>query len=108
MTTLSDIKQAIRDAQAGGEGWCATLEARHSPEAWVQWLRGDINASCPASERPALAHFTEVEFQPGQYISGYLAVTTPEEIADWIDDYFRRVLGAPGDYAVGVNLEQME
>lgn len=108
MTALSDIQAGIADAQGRGEGWCATIEARSSAELWVQWLRGDINAACPASERPALTQITEIEFQPGQYYSANLALTSPEEIAPWIDDYFQRILGAPAGYEVTISLEQMD
>jgi hypothetical protein len=109
---ISAIAPFVREAIAGGPGWCATFEVSGEPSQWVQFKGGVINAAYPHSASPEffirkLGAFQLQEVQLGQFLMGELLCEDARLVAAWIDSYFTFVLACAPDYPVDASIERM-
>ena len=100
-TTLQLIEAAVREINNGDEDSFGTLIVQHAEDRWLQYAPGAINAAYPFSDAPerrlvALPFDEMIEWTPKNFLTIELN-RPPEELAAWIDGYFKEVLGCdPG------------
>lgn len=111
MSQLALIEAAVREIDnAGPDDAFGTLEVEGRAEHWVQYLPSNINAAYPFKGEPHVL-LAELPFDAmiEWEAEGFLAVVLerpPEQVAAWIDRYFREVLGAKADYKLTWKREQ--
>jgi hypothetical protein len=109
--TLALIEAAVREINdAGTEDAFGTFEVEGEPNLWLQYLPGNINAAYPFKQAPEamlaeLKFDGVIEWKPEEFAAVEL-VRPPEQLAVWIDRYFREILNCPPDYALTWRREQ--
>jgi len=101
-STLALIEAAVREIDAGEHDSFGTLEVPGAADRWVQYMPGNVNAVYPFTDAPEarlgeLAFDDMIEWKPGEFLAVEL-FRPPEQLAAWIDRYFREVLGCAPDY----------
>lgn len=110
MTPLELIEAAVREINAGNDDSFGTFEVKGNEERWLQYLQGNINAVYPSAAAPeaylATLPFDDmIEWRPNNFLAVVLN-KPPEEVAVWIDRYFREVLRCEPDYQLTWRREQ--
>lgn len=111
MTRLALIEAAVREIDgAGRDDAFGTFEVEREPNLWLQYLPGSINAAYPFKQTPEvilaeLPFDGMIEWKPEEFLSVELT-KPPEQLAVWIDRYFREVLNCRPDYPLSWTREQ--
>ena len=119
-STRDAIREGLARVWGSGGREFVTFEladgGRTDPDRWVQWLEGDVNLRWPLDEDPRTALLRLGAAPPPGAVVGF---HTPggnacvhaldariDDVAEFIDRVFRRVLGAPSRYEVEVRVER--
>lgn len=111
MTQLALIEAAVREINgAGKDDAFGTFEVQGEPNLWLQYLPGNINAAFPYKQLPevilaALPFDAMIEWKPEEFLAVVLT-KPPEQLAAWMDRYFREVLNCRADYQLTWTREQ--
>jgi hypothetical protein len=103
VTPLELIGAAVREIDnAGADDAFGTFEVAGALEHWLQYLPGNINAVYPFRGEPHvlfadLPFDSMIEWKPEEFLAVELKLP-PDQLAVWIDRYFRHVLGCKPDY----------
>ena len=107
---IAEIAPAIHVVLTGEKNTCATFSVAATPDCWVQFTDGTVNASYPLADEPSslisqMGNASLESWEPGQYLTVKLALVDVRPISKWIDQYFEQVLAAPKDYSLDVSIE---
>ncbi len=111
MSQLALIEAAVREINgAGSDDAFGTFEVEGEPNLWLQYVPGNINAAYLFRQAPEVALVElpfdgMIEWRPEEFLAVELA-KPPEQIAAWIDRYFRDVLNCRDDYQLTWKREQ--
>jgi hypothetical protein len=94
---------------------CATVEVAGNGDAWVQVMKGTLNAAYPLETPPegrlrdilaCLPGSTVTAWEAKHFVTVMFEAAAPGDVAGAIDQYFRKVFDV-GDYAVDCRLEDL-
>lgn len=114
---ISQIKPALRELATSDPKDCLTFEIDGNDTCWLQIMGLHLNAAYPRDTTPDLLL---LELADAGWISGVLSWEAKKyvtfvvsdwdlnELADWIDIYFVKILGCPdSSYELNVTWERL-
>ena len=91
-------------------------DGRPNPDQWVQWLEGEVNATWPRDDDPRSAlPRLGVRLPPGAFVASHApggnAIVNAldcriEHVAEFVDQWFDRVLDAGPRYEVEARVDR--
>lgn len=91
-------------------------DGRADPDRWVQWLEGEVNVRWPHDDDPRTGlprrgappppSALVGSHQPGGNVIVYAGDARIDDVAEFVDRCFQRVLGGGARYEVAVRVER--
>jgi len=113
---IAGISSIVRKVfESPSEGTCATFEVVGNRDAWVQVMKGTLNAAYPLETPPESRLRDVLACLPGSIVTDWAArnfvtvmfeTAMPGDVARAMEQYFESVFEV-GDYSVDCRLEEM-
>ena len=116
---LAEIRPALREALAGAEGCCLTLEVSGDADRWIHFVGNTLNCAYRHGQPPtvdavppdlvaALGGIRVLNWEAHSFVTYDIVAPAVDPLARLIDAIFTGQLGcAPGAYHLDASFEQL-